>query len=187
MISSQIFWHYEGRRKLSWEKAYIQGYIIILYIIRAPAVAGAFLVGFSIREKNTPCNERRNALHLCSEILQCKFHMKNTGYKASDIFKKDSLQLNNDEGVMSINSNPERYSGVYKELAELIGDAATLKVWKRFSGLNITFPQKLYSKEFRKEYIRENMDVVKPAEMAKLLGLSERRVRQIIVEIRNDE
>ena len=43
--------------------------------------------------------------------------MNNTGYKASDIFKKDSLQLNNDEEVMAMNSNPERYSGVYKELA----------------------------------------------------------------------
>ncbi|WP_408069501.1 Mor transcription activator family protein [Butyrivibrio sp. JL13D10] len=113
--------------------------------------------------------------------------MKNAGYKTSDIFKNDSLQLNNEEEVIDINSNPKRYSGVYKELAELIGDAATLKVWKRFSGLNITFPQKLYSKEYRKEYIRENMQVAKPAEMAKLLGLSERRVRQIMEEIKRGE
>ncbi|WP_242839061.1 Mor transcription activator family protein [Butyrivibrio sp. MC2021] len=83
-----------------------------------------------------------------------------------------------------MNSNPERYSGVYKELAELLGDAATMKIWKRFSGLNITFPQKLYSKEFREEFIRENMDLMKPAEMAKALGLSERRVRQIMVGIK---
>lgn len=133
-----------------------------------------------------PCSERRIALQLDSEIKQCKFHMNNTGYKASDVFKKDSLQLNNDEEVMAMNSNPERYSGVYKELAELLGDAATLKIWKRFSGLNITFPQKLYSIEFRKEFISENMQTMKPSEMAKALGLSERRVRQIIVEIRHE-
>ncbi len=119
-----------------------------------------------------------------SEKRQCRFHMKNTGYKASDIFKNDSLQLNKDEEVTAVNSNPERYSGVYKELAELLGDAATMKIWKRFSGLNITFPQKLYSKEFREEFIRENMDLMKPAEMAKALGLSERRVRQIMVGIK---
>ena len=58
--------------------------------------------------------------------------MKDTGHNASDIFKKDSLQLNIDEEVAAMNSNPERYSGVYKELAELIGDAATMKIWKRF-------------------------------------------------------
>ncbi len=85
-----------------------------------------------------------------------------------------------------MNSNPERYSGIYKELAELLGDAAMLKVWKRFSGLNVTFPQKLYSKEFCKEYIRDNMETAKPSDMAKMLGLSERRIRQIIVEIKEE-
>lgn len=122
-----------------------------------------------------------------SEILQCKFHMKNTEHYTSDIFKNDSLQLNIDEEVIEINSNPERYSGIYKELAELLGDNATIKIWKRFSGLNITFPQKLYSKEYRKEYIKEKMHTMKPAEMAKELGLSERRVRQIIVEIKKSD
>ncbi len=86
-----------------------------------------------------------------------------------------------------MNSNPERYSGVYKELAELIGDAATLKIWKRFSGLNITFPQKLYSIDFRKGFIMENMEAMKPSEMAKALGLSERRIRQIVKEIRTEK
>ena len=122
-----------------------------------------------------------------SEKLQCKFHMKNTEHYTSDIFKSDSLQLNIDEEVIEINSNPERYSGIYKELAELLGDNATIKIWKRFSGLNITFPQKLYSKEYRKEYIKEKMQSMKPAEMAKELGLSERRVRQIIVEIKKTD
>ena len=110
--------------------------------------------------------------------------MNTTGQSAKDIFQKDSLQLNTDEEVIDINSNLERYSGVYKDLAELVGDAATLKIWKNFSGLNITFPQKLYSIEFRKEFIMENMEIMKPSEMAKMLGLSERRVRQIIAEIR---
>ncbi len=112
--------------------------------------------------------------------------MKIIGQTASDIFKNDSIQLESEE-VMVINSNSDRYSGIYKEIAELLGDPATLKIWKRFSGLNITFPQKLYSKEFRKDYIRENMIKMKPAEMARALGLSERRVRQIIVEIKHEE
>lgn len=119
--------------------------------------------------------------------MQCKFHMKNTGYNASDIFKNDYIQLNEDEEVTEINSNPERYSGVYKELAELLGDNATMKIWKRFSGLNITFPQKLYSKEYREEIIKEKMHTMKPSEIAKLLGLSERRVRQIIVKIKSED
>ncbi len=123
------------------------------------------------------------------EIWQCKFHMKNTGYNASDIFKKDSVQLNIvvSEEENEVKGDPEKYSGIYRELAEILGDAATLKVWKRFSGLNITFPQKLYSTEYRKEYIKENMEELKPAEMARILGLTERRIRQIITEIRLEE
>ncbi len=86
-----------------------------------------------------------------------------------------------------MNSNAERYCGVYKELAELLGDAATIKIWKQFSGLSITFPQKLYSIEYRKEFIMEHQCTMKPSEMAKILGLSERRVRQIIVEIKHEK
>ena len=123
------------------------------------------------------------------EKRQCKFHMKITGQTASDIFKKDSVQLNIvvSEEENEVKGDPEKYSGIYRELAEILGDAATLKVWKRFSGLNITFPQKLYSTEYRKEYIKENMEELKPAEMARILGLTERRIRQIITEIRLEE
>ncbi|ADL34613.1 hypothetical protein bpr_I1879 [Butyrivibrio proteoclasticus B316] len=122
------------------------------------------------------------------EKRQCKFHMKITGQTASDIFKKDSVQLNIvvSEEEKEVKSNPEKYSGVYKELAEILGDAATMKVWKRFAGLNITFPQKLYSADYRKDFIKENMDEMRPAELARTLGLTERRIRQIIIEIKNE-
>ena len=123
------------------------------------------------------------------EKRKCKFHMKNTGYNASDIFKTDSVQLDIvvSEEEKEVKSNPENYSGIYREIAEILGDAATIKIWKRFSGLNITFPQKLYSIEFRKEFIMENMQTMRPSEMAKALGLSERRVRQIIVGIKREQ
>ena len=115
--------------------------------------------------------------------------MKTTVQTANDNFRNDSVQLNivGTEEERALKSNPEKYSGIYRELAEILGDAATVKIWRRFSGLNITFPQKLYSKEFRKDYIKENMEEMKPGEMAKALGVSERRIRQIIMEIRDDE
>ena len=69
----------------------------------------------------------------------------------------------------------------------IISRERRLKIWKRFSGLNITLPQKLYSIDFRKEFIMENMELMRPSEMAKALGLSERRVRQIMVEIKHDK
>ena len=119
------------------------------------------------------------------EILQCKFHMKNAGKTANDNFKKESVDYRKEE-VIIINSNPERYSGVYKELAELLGDAAAIKVWKRFSGLNITFPQRLYSKEYTRQFIEDNMGTLSPHEIARYINLSERRVRQIINELKKE-
>lgn len=81
-------------------------------------------------------------------------------------------------------SGAERYSDIYRELAELIGDVAVHKIWKAYGGLNVTFPTKLYSRVYVRQFIEEHMDQMKPAEMARELKLSDRRVRQIIREIR---
>ena len=119
------------------------------------------------------------------EILPCKFHMKT----AEDIFKSERLEwdLEDVKEVKSLKSNPERYAGVYGELAEILSDAQVLKIWKRFSGVNVTFPQRLYSKEYTSSYIKEHRADMTAGEIAKELGLSERRVRQIISEIREEE
>lgn len=111
--------------------------------------------------------------------------MKSTRKITKGNFKSENLQLN-EEVIEGVNSNPNLYGGIYKELAELLGDAATIKIWKRFSGLNVTFPQKLYSKEYTKAFIKENMNSLKAAEMSRAMGLSERRIRQIITEIKHE-
>ena len=107
------------------------------------------------------------------EKQPCKFHMKST----KDNFENEQLELKLDEVE-------ERYAGVYGELAEIIGDAQVLKIWKRFSGVNVTFPQRLYSKEYTSAFIEEHRGDMTAAEIAKELGLTERRVRQISKDIR---
>ncbi len=123
---------------------------------------------------------------LYSEINMCKFHMNISENSTTDIFKNSSVEYRNGE-VIVINSNPDRYSGVYKEMADLLGDAAAVKIWKRFSGLNISFPQRLYSKEFTRQFIEENMGTMRPHDIARNVSLSERRVRQIINDIKNEK
>lgn len=129
--------------------------------------------------------ERRMHL-LYSEINMCKFHMNISENSTTDIFKNSSVEYRNGE-VIVINSNPDRYSGVYKEMADLLGDAAAVKIWKHFSGLNISFPQRLYSKEFTRQFIEENMGTMRPHDIARNVNLSERRVRQIINDIKNEK
>ena len=83
----------------------------------------------------------------------------------------------------NVGSHPERYSELYKELAGLIGDSAVRKLWQAYGGLTITFPKRLYSKEYTRQFIHDNMDTMKPTQIARECQLSDRRVRQIIREL----
>ena len=85
----------------------------------------------------------------------------------------------------SMSRNPEQYSEVYRGLAELIGDTAVRKIWKNYAGMTVTFPMQLYSRDYIREFIADNAGQKKPSEIARIVGLSERRVRQILQELRN--
>ena len=86
--------------------------------------------------------------------------------------------------VERLKEGPKRYAGIYGELAEILGDAAVNKIWKQFSGTNVTFPQRLYSKEYTREFIKDNWGDMSASEIARTVGLSERRVRQIASDIK---
>lgn len=84
-------------------------------------------------------------------------------------------------------NNPEIYSDLYHDMAMLIGDTATKKLWKAYGGMNVTFPKKLYSRSYVKSYIASNIGRVSPSQMARELSLSDRRIRQLIREIRQEK
>ena len=55
-------------------------------------------------------------------------------------------------------------NGVYIEMAELLGNAAALKIWNRYADVIVSFPKQLYSKEHVRQFIRENSGKMKPFE-----------------------
>lgn len=80
------------------------------------------------------------------------------------------------------------YCGIYGELAGILNDISEVeKIYNRFRGLTITFPKKLYSKEYVTQYIKENCEKETVQEIARHLDLSDRRIRQVLQHIRNDE
>lgn len=109
-----------------------------------------------------------------------KSTMKMTNVKS----KQNSVELNTE--VMEVSNNVENYCEIYRELAELIGENNSKKIWNYYRGLSIQFPQRLYSKEYTKKYIKENIDNMKLKDIAKHLNLTERRVRQIAKETKED-
>lgn len=100
----------------------------------------------------------------------------------TDACNRSYVQSDHKEVTMSKQS--DRYSDIYKDLADLLGEAAAYEIWNRYAGQTINFPRKLLSRSYTKDFIGENMDIMKPYELARELSLSERRVRQIISEIR---
>ena len=105
--------------------------------------------------------------------------MKSTG----DIFNKDSVQW--EPEVQGMSGDSEKYSKLYCELAELIGESGMRKLWKAYGGISVTFPTKLYSQEYIRRFVNEHQEELTPTEMAKELMLTERRVRQILRDVRS--
>ncbi len=77
-------------------------------------------------------------------------------------------------------------SGIYKELAELIGVEPVLVIFKNYRGQQITFPTKLMSKEYTLQEIINEYDGKNARHLAKKHGYSERWVRQIINKSKNE-
>lgn len=64
---------------------------------------------------------------------------------------------------------------------------AVQRIYDSYKGLTITFPKKLYSKEFVQKYILENYKKESVQQMARELDLSERRVRQLLKDMKKKE
>lgn len=115
--------------------------------------------------------------------------MKSSEKSANGLFTPDSIksdgQSETSEEEMDVKESSEGYNCVYQELAGILkNDREVHAVWERYAGVSVTFPKSLYSREYTRELIEEAMDSEKPASIARKVGLTERRVRQIIREIR---
>ena len=74
----------------------------------------------------------------------------------------------------------ENYSGVYREMAEILGEEATLKIYENFRGQQVTFPMRLYSKSYVEEYIIKNYNGKNIKEISRKLGYTCNWVQQVI-------
>lgn len=77
----------------------------------------------------------------------------------------------------------KKYISVYGEIAQILSNPEDVeKVYALLKGQTVSFPQKLYSKEYIKEYIDKNYGKETARDIASVLGISDRRVRQIASE-----
>lgn len=77
------------------------------------------------------------------------------------------------------------YCGVYAELEALLGNSEdVVSIYENYNGVTVTFPKKLYSKEYVQDYIACHYGYEKVQDIARHLDLSERRVRQLASELK---
>lgn len=75
---------------------------------------------------------------------------------------------------------PQNLRNVYMEIAEAYDVETAIKIQKLFGGQRITFPKKLYRSDYVCLYIKSYYNGRNIQELARLFGISERSVRQIL-------
>lgn len=118
--------------------------------------------------------------------------MKDTVKSANGCFIQDSVQSDQQADLIGEGQDmkriPEGYNRVYQELAGVLkNERQVYAMWEHYGGVSVTFPKSLYSRAHTRELIEEAMGKEKPASLARKTGLTERRVRQIIREIRMEK
>ena len=52
-----------------------------------------------------------------------------------------------------MNNKSENYSGIYKDMVEILGEDIVIKIYENYRGQQVTFPMRLYSKKYIIKYL----------------------------------
>lgn len=79
-----------------------------------------------------------------------------------------------------MNKETELYNSIYKELSEIVGLDATLKIYLRFKGQQISFPIRLYNPNMIQQKVIKEFDGTNIQELAQKYDYSEKTIRRMI-------
>ena len=74
----------------------------------------------------------------------------------------------------------ELYNDIYKEISEILGLEATLKIYLRFKGQQISFPVRLYNPHLIQQNVIKEYDGTNIADLAQKYDYSEKTIRRMI-------
>ena len=84
------------------------------------------------------------------------------------------------EGVDILKKEVELYNDIYKEISEIVGLEATLKIYLRFKGQQVSFPVRLYSPHLIQQSVIKEYDGTNIAYLAQKYDYSEKTIRRMI-------
>ncbi|HAT4072365.1 Mor transcription activator family protein [Clostridium perfringens] len=79
-----------------------------------------------------------------------------------------------------MNRKSDNYSGIYKDMVEILGEEITLKIYENYKGQQVTFPMRLYSKSYIIEYLIKNYNGKNLKELSRQLGYTSNWLQQVI-------
>ncbi len=77
--------------------------------------------------------------------------------------------------------------GVYKELAEIIGVDAAVAVYNELKGQQVTFPTRLYERNYVIREVNQRYNGSNLKELAKEFGYTERWIRTFIIKNKEEK
>lgn len=83
-------------------------------------------------------------------------------------------------GGVDVEKESELYNTVYKEISEIVGLDATLKIYLRFKGQQVNFPVRLYNPHLIQQNVIKEFDGTNITELAHKYDYSERTIRRMI-------
>ncbi len=108
-------------------------------------------------------------------------------YKENGILLVRSKVVKYDEEVDILKKEIDLYNDIYKEISEIVGLEATLKIYLRFKGQQISFPVRLYSPHLIQQNVIKEYDGTNIAELAQKYDYSEKTIRRMIKDSLEEE
>lgn len=72
------------------------------------------------------------------------------------------------------------YNGIYADMVEQLGEEIVVEINKHYKGQQVTFPMRLYSKNYVIRYIKENYNGNNIKNISRELGYSQRWIQDLI-------
>lgn len=95
------------------------------------------------------------------------------------LVQSEMVKCGNKE-VDVLTKEAELYNTVYKEISEIVGLDATLKIYLRFKGQQVSFPVRLYNPHLIQQNVIKEYDGTNVKELAKKYDYSEKTIRRMI-------
>jgi Mor family transcriptional regulator len=95
------------------------------------------------------------------------------------LVRSSMIQCSNGE-VDAMENERELYNSVYREISEIVGLEATLKIYLRFKGQQVNFPVRLYNPHLIQKNVIKEFDGSNIPELARKYDYSEKTIRRMI-------